>query len=65
MTRKMPTLKNVTAALPAVQEAIRAEIAQRIAAGEAIASVDVAQERQTRTHDHSAREKGRQRKSAA
>ena len=39
MTNKSPSLANVIAALPAVQAAIRDEIAARIAAGDVIASL--------------------------
>jgi hypothetical protein len=40
MSKKSPSVENVLAALPAVQAAIREEVAARISAGEAIVSED-------------------------
>jgi hypothetical protein len=66
MAQKLPTVENVLAALPRVQEAVKREVAARIAAGEDIAALDLKRraDRPVRTRP-TERDRTAKRKSAA
>lgn len=66
MEKKLPTVENVLAALPAVQVGVKREIAARIAAGEDIAALDLPKQPKATVRSRAARRhRPAKRKSAA